>query len=348
MASSRAALRQARLEGPAVGREEIGFFAGLGAVDYDVDDLLPAVSASGSPEGALDYRAFFLEHHRKIHPLWLLSQLNNIAFCQVAIALDIRGENAVLSQHGDAGAQAIAEGFHAVREGRVRIALVGGTGEEVTPNSLARYLLLGVLSARSGGQCRPFAADRSGAVLGEGGGALVLEHRSSAAARGVPSLAEVGGIGSACELAGPGTAPTAAAIGKAMTIACSEAGVGPEAIDLIIAHGDGTPAGDANEAVAIEELFGSALDTVGVLSVKGALGHLLAGAPLLDAALGACMLRHGVCPGMATDLAPDPNFGLPLLTGGPTARPLRRILINARGLAGQCVSLVLAAGARPD
>ena len=343
LASSKMAMDQARLEERGVAREDIGFFAGLGAADYDVEDLLPAVTQARSPDGALDYRTFFLEHHRKIHPLWLLSLLNNIAFCQVAIALDIRGDNTVLSQHADAGAQAIAEGLYAVREGRVRIALVGGTSEEITPVSLARYLLLNVLSTSFQGVCRPFDVDRSGTVLGEGGAVLVLERRSSAIARDAPCLAELSGIGSACELAGAGTAPTPAAIRKGMFGALSAADISPQDVDLIIANGDGTPAGDGNEVSAIQELFDRSLDSVGVLSMKGALGHLLAGAPPLDVALGVMMIREGVIPGMAADLTPEPACVMNLLIGGPTRRPLKRILINAQGFAGQCISIVLTA-----
>jgi 3-oxoacyl-(acyl-carrier-protein) synthase len=221
--------------------------------------------------------------------------------------------------------------------------LVGGTSEEITPVSLARYLLLNVLSTSFQGVCRPFDVNRSGTVLGEGGAVLVLERRSSAIARDAPCLAELSGIGSACELAGAGTAPTPAAIRKGMVGALSAAGISPRDIDLIIANGDGTPAGDGNEVSAIQELFDRSLDSVGVLSMKGALGHLLAGAPPLDVALGVMMIRERVIPGMAADLTPEPACAMNLLIGGPTRRPLKRILINAQGFAGQCISIVLTA-----
>lgn len=343
LASSKAAMRGAQLEATEIARDEIGFFAGLGAIDYNVDDLLPAVRDARTRDGGLDYAAFFSEHYRKIHPLYLLSMLNNVAFCQVAIALDIRGENCVLSPAGDAGAHAIAEARNAVREGRARVALAGGVSEEVTPLALARYLFLNLLSQENQGACRPFAADRRGTVLGEGGGVLVLERRSSAVERNVSPLAEISGIGEACEIEGAGPAPTSRAIWKAMELALAEAHLGPEAIDLIIANGDGSPEGDRAEMLAIEELFGGSPDAVGVVSLKGSIGHLLAGAPLVDAALGVLMLRHGVVPGMGAGLKRDPACRLNLLIGGPTTRPLERVMINAQGFAGQCVSIVVAA-----
>jgi 3-oxoacyl-(acyl-carrier-protein) synthase len=128
-----------------------------------------------------------------------------------------------------------------------------------------------------------------------------------------------------------------------MVGALSGAGISPQDVDLIIANGDGTPAGDGNEVSAIQELFDRSLDSVGVLSMKGALGHLLAAAPPLDVALGVMMIRERVIPGMAADLTPEPACVMNLLIGGPTRRPLKRILINAQGFAGQCISIVLTA-----
>jgi 3-oxoacyl-[acyl-carrier-protein] synthase II len=266
-----------------------------------------------------------------------------MALCQVAIAADVRGDNVVLSQHGDAGAEAIAAGFYGIREGSVKIALVGGISEEITPVSVARYFLMGVLSTASGEGCRPFAGDRSGTVLGEGGGVLVLERLSSALARNAPCLVEISGMGSACESEGSGTAPTSAAIKVAMSTALSAADIGPEAIDLVLANGDGTPAGDGNEMTAIQELFEGCRDAVDVLSVKGALGHLLAGAPLLETALGVSMIREGIIPGMAADFLLDPACQLNLRIGAPVKKSLKRILVNSQGFAGQCTSIVLSA-----
>ena len=343
--ASHAAWRSAHLDETSLDPDEIGFFAGLGASDYNIDELLPAVNEVRRSDNSIDYRSFFSDHYRKIHPLWLLTQLNNIALCQAAISLNVRGENAALSQYADAGAHAIGEGFYAVQEGRVRLALVGGVSEAITPVSLARSLLLNILSTASGGACRPFSRDRSGTLLGEGGALLVLERLSSAVERNAPQLALFKGIGSTCELDGQGYSPTQVAIRKAMEHALSSAGIGPEEIDLIIANGDGGIESDGNEMAAIETLFGSVLDTVRVLSVKGAVGHLLAGAPALDVALAVQMLQQGVIPGMAPDIVPDPASKLRFVIGQPLQKPLRHILVNAQGFAGQCVSIILSAPA---
>ena len=126
-----------------------------------------------------------------------------------------------------------------------------------------------------------------------------------------------------------------------MAAALSAAGTDPDSIDLIIANGDGSPIGDEHERTAIESLFKRSLDSVKVLSLKGAVGHLFAGAPLLDTALGVRIIQEGFIPGMASDLTPQPDSRLKLLIGGPTSHPVSRILINAQGFAGQCVSVVL-------
>jgi 3-oxoacyl-(acyl-carrier-protein) synthase len=118
--------------------EGVGFFAGMGMVDHDVDDLLPAVKKSLTPDGRIDYRRFYEGAFREIYPLWPLSMLNNIAFCQVAIRLGIRGENAVFSPHGDSTIHAFYEAAGMIREGKAEMVLAGGVSEEVKPASLAR------------------------------------------------------------------------------------------------------------------------------------------------------------------------------------------------------------------
>jgi 3-oxoacyl-[acyl-carrier-protein] synthase II len=95
------AFRGARLEGTQIPREEIGFFAGMGMIDYDIEDLLPAVLKSLDATGGLDYSAFYSGGYTEVHPLWPLSMLNNIGFCQVGTNLDLQGENTVFSPHAD-------------------------------------------------------------------------------------------------------------------------------------------------------------------------------------------------------------------------------------------------------
>ncbi len=299
MKSARDACRWAGLDTRALPGEEIGFFAGMGMVDYRIEDLLPALLGSLSPDGGIDYDRFFETGYREIHPLWPLAMLNNISFCQTAIGLGITGENVVFSPHAESGALAIAEGARAVCEGRARFVLAGGVSEVVSPLSIARAEISGI-----------------GTILGEGCGIVCLESRSAARERGASYSTMVMGYGSSCGKEDRAACPSVGAIVQAMRQALDMAGLRPGDIGLIIAHGDGTVRGDANEAGAIRALFADP-DSPAVYASKAALGNCLAAGPALDVIIGTRMIESGVIPG--------------------------KILINAFSPEGQVACLVIGA-----
>ena len=343
MKCSRDAYEQARLDRAEFRREEIGFFAGMGMVDYRIEDLLPGVVGSLSPGGDLDYDGFFLRGYQAVYPLWPLSMLNNIGFCQVATNLDIRGENAVFSPHGDSGAQAVAEGMSALVEGRSQVVLAAGVSEKISPVSLARAHLAGVLNTsggNSGRACLPFGAERKGTIPGEGCGVVCLELESAVKKRRIPGLAAVTGYGFAYGRDGGAVAPSAKALGQSMAKALGRANLGPADIDVIIAHGEGTERGDRNELEAIHSLFSAGVDRVAVFASKGALGHLLAGAPVVDMILGLSILRTGLIPPTRCP-HPDPSVRFNLVNTEPLPRRARRIMINCQSYEGQAGSLVI-------
>jgi 3-oxoacyl-[acyl-carrier-protein] synthase II len=344
MKSTRDAFQQAGLDRTSIPREEIGFFAGMGMVDYEAEDLLPAVVKSLDGRGHLDYSAFYSQAYMEIYPLWPLKMLNNIGFCQVATQLDIQGENTVFSPHGDSGAMAVTEGMKSVRSQRAQVVLCGGVGEKVNPSSLARAHLSGILNTedpQEGFLCRPFAMDRKGSVLGEGSAVVALELESSARNRGVPMVASVTGYGCSCEISNRHSGPTARALSLAMRKGLDRAGLKSSEIDLIIAHGDGTVSADGNEIEAIHDVFSDCLNTIHVFSSKAAVGHLLAGAPLIDLILGVRMLTDGIVPAMPHTSPPDPSIRFHVVQGTSLRRNVRRILINCQSYEGQAASLVL-------
>lgn len=332
------------LDAALIPRETIAFFAGMGMVDYSVEDLLPAVLKSLDARGTLDYAAFYTEGHREIHPLWPLSMLNNISFCQVAIDLDIQGENTVLSPHADSGAQSVSEAMKSVEEGKCMAALAAGVSETITPLSLARGHLSGILnsSAESGEDyVKPFDTNRKGTVLGEGCGVVVLEMSSTAEKRGMVPLAVMSGYGSACDPEAGFPGPTVKAVGASMRRALAHAEIGPSDIDLIIAHGEGTPRGDRNEIEAVHQVFSEFPERVQVFSSKGAVGHLLAGAPVVDLVLGISILSNGIVPMTLNTRNPDPAIRFNLATGKPRRSDVRRILVNCQSSEGQAASLIV-------
>lgn len=346
MKSSRDAFKQSNLNKVPIPSKDIGFFAGVGMVDYKTEDLIPAILKSLSPQGGIDidYDVFFSEGYREIFPLWPLSMLNNISFCQVAIDLGIKGENTVFSPHADSGVQAIAEAVKTLLDKKVQAVLTGGVSEKVSALSMARASLSGILNTSDNSaemMCRPFGKGRNGTVLGEGCGILTLELRSSAEERHVTCLAMITGFGFAFEISEKFNYPTARAISRSMEEAIVSTELKPSDINVIIAHGDGTRTGDKNEIDAIHQVFSECIDKLHVFSSKAALGHLFAGAPAVDTILGIYMLKHGIIPAVHNSQPSEDNIMFNLASKEPLRVHPKRIMINSQSYEGQCASLII-------
>lgn len=324
---------------------EVAFFAGMGMVDYRLDDLLPTVLKCMDKKGRIDYDKFFSGAFEQIHPLWPLGMLNNIAFCQVSIRLGIMGDNTVFSPHADSGAQALWEAVCSVAEGRSRVALASGVCEKVSPCSLARLQFSRVLAGGGGNAtCKPFAPSRDGTVPGEAAATLVLELESSALTRGSQPMAAITGFG-----AGFGIdehddhAPSTGAYRTAMEKALAVSGTEASGVGLIIANADGTLTGDRNEARAIVSVFGKAPDGPAVYGTKGALGHTLAAAPVADAVIALYIMCTGQLPGTVGAGPAGDALGLRLAVGGHASAPGGAIMINSSSPEGQAASIIMEA-----
>jgi 3-oxoacyl-[acyl-carrier-protein] synthase II len=334
---ARDAFAHAGLDGESAPKDDIAFFAGMGCVDYRVEDLLPAIHASMSNDGLIDYGRFYSEAFREIYPLWPLGMLNNIAFCLATIALGVRGENTVFSPDADSGAQALSEAALSVAEGRAPQALAAGVSEKVSALNLARASLSGILGKDT---CRPFSSKRDGTILGEGCAVLALENGLSAKERGVTPLARITGHGEAFSIGD--SVPDAKAIARAMHTALEGAGLNPSDMDVLIAHGDGTPAGDRGEAEAVNKVF-SGGDRLKVYSSKGALGHMLAASAVVDTALGIQMLRTGAVPPTLNADPLDEALNLDIVTGKAVKMDIRRVMVSCISHEGQCAALIVEA-----
>ena len=343
---SRDAYFQSNLDKAPFSGEEIGFFAGMGMVDYNVEDLMPAILKSMNTEGSLDFDAFYSQGFQEIHPLWPLSMLNNITFSQVAISLGIQGENAVFTPHSDSGAMAIVEGMKTLEDNKAKVVLAGGVSEKISPSSLARAHVFGILNTQENNNdamCSPFSVDRNGTILGEGCGILTMELRSSAYKRNVPCLGSITGYGFAFEAEDGFSGPSANAISTAMKKSMDRAEIGPSDVDVIIAHGDGVRKGDQNEIEAIQRVFSGCADRIKVFSSKGALGHLLAGASAVDVILGLNMIKNGIVPSTISFGPIENDIMFHLVHQGPLKVFSRRIMINCQSYEGQCASLLIEA-----
>ena len=231
-----------------------------------------------------------------------------------------------------AAAQAIAEGFRAVRRGQVEVAIVGGHDSMNHPMGLLSFQVLGALSPS---RCRPFSANRDGFMLGEGASYFVIESAQHAQKRGATAIATVLGAGTSID-AWNATAPHPQGLGaeKAMRRALKDAGLTAADVSYVNAHGTGTPLGDAAESLAIKRVF----DDVPVSSIKGAIGHTIAAAGAVEAAACIDMIEQGYFAGsvgfdgenvLACNALAEPVFG-----------DVSIVLSNSFGFGGQNCSLI--------
>ncbi len=331
LASTEEALGGAGIGSGMFDPQDIGFFAGMGMVDYHVEDLLPAVLKSLNQSGDLDYDRFFPAGWQEIYPLWPLGMLNNVVFCQVAIHYGLRGENCVFSPHGDAGIQAVAQAVKILGEGKAKVALAGGVSEEISPLSLARAKLKGLIRPpeHKSGAGSPTGATAE-TVLGECGAMLVLEPLSGALDRGANILARVVGFGFACEKDQGGAFASRQAICSAIKGALSRARLGPDQIDLIMFGSL-----SQNELEAVREIFGMDLEAPAMVTTAKTLGETLAAGPILNTAIALSIPNLALLP---RDIWPH----LPLDGGrpkGPTNTG--RVLVNGISYEGGCASMIV-------
>lgn len=247
------------------------------------------------------------------------------------------------------GAQTIGQAFHAVRDGRFSRALAGGFDSMINPLGVGGFQLLGAPATGEpvGGAslCRPFDAGRSGLVLGEGAGFVVLEEREQALAEGKPVYAEIVGYGATLDAHGLSAPdPEGDGAARSMLTALRDAKLPPEAVDHINAHGTGTQLNDPVEAKAIRRVFAKTWERIPVTAVKSMMGHSIAAAGAIEAIACIFTLRRGMIP---------PNIGLEKVGTGcellhvgrnATAFPAACVLTNSFGFGGQNATLILTGG----
>ncbi len=267
---------------------------------------------------------------------------------RIADRFGTKGSPISLSTACSSGATAIQLGVEAIRRGEVEAALCIGTDGSVNPESLIRFSLLSALSTQNDppeAASKPFAKNRDGFVMGEGAAALVLESAASARARGAKILGYVLGCGEKGDgfhrtRSSPDGAPVVAAIRAAL----DDAGLHPDRIDTVNAHGTGTPENDKMEAMGCLAVFGERMRSVPISSNKSMIGHTLTAAGAVEAAFSLLTIAHGRVPPTLNYAIPDPAIPLDVVT---TARDVTvtTVLSNSFGFGGQNTCLVF--GAEP-
>jgi 3-oxoacyl-[acyl-carrier-protein] synthase II len=274
----------------------------------------------------------------RISPYFLPSVLVDSASGQLAISLGLRGPNYAPVSACATGSHAVGEGAEVVRRGDADAVLAGGTEACMHPLILAGFCAMRGLAAEEEyppRASRPFDATRAGFVIGEGAGALVLEELEAARARGATIYAEVLGYGTsndAYHMAAP--EPDASGVALMMRAALERAGVEPERVGYINAHGTSTPLGDAAETKAIRDVFGEHADRLAVSSTKSVMGHCFGAAGALEAQMAALAVRHGILPPTINYEHPDPVCDLDYVPNEAREAKVDVALSNAMGLGG--------------
>ncbi|MGC5777468.1 beta-ketoacyl-ACP synthase [Methylobacterium sp. NFXW15] len=304
--------------------------------------LAEATGGNGDVDYAGLLRAVSTGRFDAWHDLFLFGTVAE----RIAERFGTRGSPISLSTACSSGATAIQLGVEAIRRGEASAALCIGTDGSVNPESLIRFSLLSALSTRNEvpeEASRPFSKDRDGFVMGEGAAALVLEDAGAAVARGATILGYVLGCGEK----GDGfhrtrSSPDGAPIIAAIRASLDDAGLAPDAIDTVNAHGTSTPENDRMEAMGIAAVFGERAASLPVTSNKSMIGHTLTAAGAIEAAASLLSIRHGRIPPTINYRTPDPALGLDIV-GEARDLPVRTVLSNSFGFGGQNTCLVLAA-----
>src|SRR5262249_35616778 len=243
------------------------------------------------------------------------------------------------------GATAIQLGVEAIRRGECQAALAVGADGSLTPESLVRFSLLSALSTQNDPPdqaSKPFSKNRDGFVLAEGAAALVLEDYDHAVARGAEVLGILEGCGEKSDsFHRTRSSPDGKPIIACMRNALADAGVGPEDVDYINAHGTSTPENDKMEYLGVSTVFGERMSVIPISSNKSMIGHTLTAAGAVEAVFSLLTLEHQRIPPTINHQVPDPAIPLDVVPNVPRDARVTRAISNSFGFGGQNVCLVM-------
>ena len=333
VAAANQALAAAALDGP-LDRDRVGVIlgSGLGAIGATIE----AVQAFGEKGPG------------RVNPFYIPMMLADTPAAVVAIEHGFRGPNMSVATACATSNNALGEAARMIQAGLCDVMVAGASEACILPLPLAAFSVMGALSARNDAPqaaSRPFDRDRDGFVLSEGGAVLILEELAHAQARGAHILAEFLGYGSSAD-AYHISQPMADGSGAALSMsrALADAGLPPDAIDYVNAHGTSTPLNDSGETAAIKLVFGAAAYAVPVSSTKSLHGHLLGAAGALEAVIVVQALRHGLLPPTINYETPDPACDLDYVPNVPRPGRIHRAMSNSFGLGGHNATIILGQG----
>ena len=310
--------------------ERVGVFIGSGIGGFTVIEREHKALLEGGP--------------RKISPFFIPSSIINLAAGQVSIRFGARGPNSAPCTACSSGAHAVGDAFRVISRGDADAMICGGSEAAITPMGVGGFAAMRALSTRNdepSRASRPFDAERDGFVVGEGAGVLVLEELEYAKRRGAKIVAELVGYGMSGD-AFHITLPPDDGRGahRVMLNALTDAGIKPEEVGYINAHGTSTPPNDRIESYAIKQLFGAHAKSLAVSSTKSMIGHLLGAAGAVEAGIASLVVERGVLPPTINYENPDPDCDLDYVPNQMRKKDVRYALSNSFGFGGTNASLL--------
>ncbi|MEK6283568.1 MAG: beta-ketoacyl-ACP synthase II [Acidobacteriota bacterium] len=301
--------------------------------------------------GIGDFWAIEREHSKlledgpdRVSPFFIVSAIVNLAAGQVSIRYGAKGPNSATATACSAGAHAIGDSFRIIQRGDAEVMICGGAESAITPMSVAGFASMRALSTRNSDPqhaSRPFERDRDGFVIGEGAGIMILEELEFARNRGARIYAEVVGYGmtaDAFHLTMPDE--TGSGARRVMQKTLKDAGIQPEQVGYINAHGTSTPYNDKFETLAIRKTFGVHADKLAVSSTKSMTGHLLGAAGGIEGVFSALSIYRKMLPPTINYVNPDPDCDLDYVPNEPRAAEVEYALSNSFGFGGTNAALL--------
>ena len=310
--------------------DQTGVYIGSGIGGFDVIEREHSKYLAGGPG--------------KISPFFIPATIVNLASGHVSIRHGAKGPNSATATACSASAHAIGDAFKIIQRGAADVMITGGTEAAITPMSVGGFAAMRALSTRNDEPeraSRPFDADRDGFIVGEGAGMVILEDLEFAKRRGANIIAEIVGYGMSGD-AYHITQPAEGGDGgyRVTMAALKDAGISPDDVSYVNAHGTSTPLGDAIETAALKRVFGDRARKVPISSTKSMTGHLLGGAGGLEAGISVLALRDQILPPTVNYEKPDPACDLDYIPNVARKAEVTYALSNSFGFGGTNASLL--------
>ncbi len=326
-------------------REAVGE-SGLEIDDHNADDIGVLIGSAIGGLSSIDkgYKAFYDGGPRRVNPFTGPMMISNMAAGYAAIELGVRGPNFCVVSACATGSHALGEAYEIIKRGDARAMITGGSEAPIIPFALAAFDRLQVLSRRNDEPekaSRPFDAKRDGFAFAEGAAALVFEDLEHARSRGAPILAEVVGYAATCD-AYHISAPAKDGWGMALAMrrALEKAGLRPEDVDYINAHGTSTPLNDKSETAAIKAVFGERAYRIPISARRAMTGHLLGGAGAIEGAACVMTIRDQMIHPTINQEYPDPDCDLDYVPNRARKASVKVAVSNSAGFGGHNATLV--------